>query len=135
MLRSAGVQIGFRSFWHRVERYPESRAEAAATALGFDCATVKIDKMFGNGEPQSKAAELAGQRRISLLEGNKQGSEPLAFNSNPLVGNFEMEAARVVVERADGDLSTARREFHGVVDQIPKHLLEPGAVSKDAMLF
>jgi len=46
-----------------------------------------------------------------------------------------MEAARVVVERADADLSAERRELHGIVDQVPKYLLKPDTISQYVMLF
>jgi len=51
------------------------------------------------------------------------------------VGNFEMKTFTFVVRRADGDLSALRGEFHCVVDQIPKHLLKPDAISQDVILF
>ena len=46
-----------------------------------------------------------------------------------------MEPATLVVVGANGDLSTLWREFHRVVDQIPKDLLKPNAVSPNAMFF
>ena len=96
---------------------------------------VQIDKTFGNREPQAEPAELPGHGSISLLKWSKQGSEPIALNSNSVICDFEMETVCIIVEGADGDLSTGRREFHGVVDQIPKHLLKPDAVSQNVMPF
>src|SRR5437667_7738307 len=97
MLRSAEVRITFRgSFGNRVQCHLEGRPEAASTALGFDHAVVQIDKTVGNREPQAEAAELAGHRSISLLEWSKQGSEPLAFNSNSVIYDFEMETVCII---------------------------------------
>ena len=42
-----------------------------------------------------------------------------------------METAAVVVKRADRDLSVWWREFHRIVDQVPKYLLKPNAISQD----
>ena len=96
---------------------------------------MKIDETFGNGESETKSAKLSAYRRISLLKWLKQRSQPLRFNSNPGVGNFEMETFTFVVKRADGDLSALGSEFHRVVDQVPKHLLKPDAISQDVILF
>ena len=46
-----------------------------------------------------------------------------------------METAAVIVNGANDDLSTRWREFHGIVDQIPKDLLKPDAISQDEMFF
>src|SRR4030095_12641026 len=136
MFRSASSLISFFGcLWQRIERYLERGAETATTAVRFYCATVKLHKMSGDRETQSESAKLPGHRSIGLLEWLKQLSQSLAFNSNPVVGNFEMEAAWVVVERPDADLSAGRRELHSIGNQIPKHLLEPDAVAKDVMLF
>src|SRR6185295_20325541 len=96
---------------------------------------VKIDETFGNGESETKSAELSAYRRISLLKWLKQRSQPLPFNSNPCVGNFKMKTSSFVVEASDGDLSALRSKFHRVVDQVPKHLLKPDAISQDVILL
>src|SRR5512132_4089400 len=46
-----------------------------------------------------------------------------------------MKPSSFVVKRADRDLSALRGEFHGVVDQVPQHLLKPDAISQDVTLF
>src|SRR5215472_7029898 len=129
---SAQPQISFRSFFlTRVERDLERRAKTPATAFCCNCAVMKIDKMFGNGQSQTQPAKLPSHRRISLFEWPKERNQALAFDPNPVIGDFEMEPAALVIKRADGDLSTGWRKFHGVVDQIPKHLLQPDAISPD----
>ncbi len=97
------------SLWQSVQRNLERRAETSATAIRFDSAMVKIDETFGNRESETKSAELSAYRRISLLKWLKQRSQPLRFNSNPCVGNFEMKTFTFVVKRADRDLSALRR--------------------------
>src|SRR6476659_11336743 len=46
-----------------------------------------------------------------------------------------MKTSSFVVKGADRDLSALRGEFHGVVDQVPEHLLKPDAISQDVILF
>src|SRR6267143_1586557 len=107
MLRSARIEISFcDAFWQGVKRYLESCAETAAGALGFDCAMVKIDKMLGNCQTQAKPTKLAAYGRISLLEWPKQRGHPLGFYSNPIVAEFEMETAVLIVKGANGNLSS-----------------------------
>src|SRR5207248_5328432 len=121
--------------WQSVQRNLERRAETSATAIRFNSAVVEIDETFRNCESETQSAELPGYRRISLLKWLKQRSQPLRFNSNPGVGNFEMKTFTFVVKRADGDPSALRGEFYRVVDQVPKNLLKPDAISQDMILF
>src|SRR5215471_17297690 len=96
---------------------------------------VEIDKTFRNRQSEAKSAELSVHRRISLLKWLKQRSQPLWFNSNPCVGNFEMKTCIFVVKRANGDLSAFRREFHCVVYQVPEHLLKPNQITENLIFF
>ena len=96
---------------------------------------VEIDETLRNRESETESAELSVHRRISLLKWLKQRSQPLRFNSNPCVSNFEIKTSSLVVKRANSDLSTLRGEFHCVVYQVPKHLLKPDAISQDVILF
>src|SRR5215468_1286065 len=96
---------------------------------------VEIDETFRNRESETKSAELPVHRRISLLKGLKQRIQPLRFNSNSCVDNFEMKTCIFVVRCPNGDLPALRREFHCVVYQIPEHLLKPDAISQDVKLF
>ena len=114
-----------------VEGDLECGTETPATTVRLNCAVVQIDKMFGNRKSQTKSTELAGYRRISLLKWRKQRIQPLTFDSNSIVPDFEMEMASVIVRSADSDLSPWWREFHRVVNQVPKHLLKPNRVTKD----
>src|SRR5215831_2585054 len=117
-----------------IQRDLKRRTETPATALGFDRAFVQIDKMLGNCNTKTEPTKLTGHGRISLFEWRKQRGQPRGFNSNPVVANLEMEIA-FIAKGSDGDLSTWRRELDGVVNQIPKHLLKPDAISHDLMLL
>src|SRR5205807_6414178 len=57
----------------------------------------------------------------------------LRLDSNPVICDFEMKMAVLIVEGADGDFSTCWREFHCVVDQVPKHLLKPNTIRQYVM--
>src|SRR5262245_32022600 len=96
---------------------------------------MEIDETFRNRQSETKSAELPGYRRIGLLKWLKQRSQPLRLNSNSCVGNFKMKTSSLVVKGADRDLSALRSEFHCVVDQVPKHLLKPDAVSQNVIPF
>src|SRR4030095_7692885 len=111
------------------------RAETSATALRFNSAVVEIDETLRNCESETESAELSAYRRISLFECLKVGRPPLWLNANSGVGNFEMKTFTFVVTRADGDLSALWGEFHGVIDQVPEHLLKPNAISQDVILL
>src|SRR5258706_15099763 len=91
------------SLWQTVQCNLERRAETSATTLPFNFAMVEIDETFRNCESEAKSAELSAYGRISLLKWLKQRSQPLRFNSNAGVGNFEMKTFTLVVKRADGD--------------------------------
>src|ERR1051325_4087899 len=46
-----------------------------------------------------------------------------------------MEPPIFIVKCLDRDLSACGCEFHRVVDQVPKHLLKPDAISQDVTAF
>src|SRR5262245_22905202 len=134
--RDTIVPTSFRgSCWQGVECHFESGAKTSATALPLNCAMMEIDKTFGNRQPEAESAELSSDRRIGLFEWLEQRSQPLRFNANPGIGNFEMKTSSLVVKGANGDQPTFGGEFHGVVHQVPKHLLKPDAISQDAIFF
>src|SRR5436190_23669050 len=124
-----------RTLWQSVKRNLECCAETSASALRFNSAMVKIDETFGNGEPEAEAAELSAYRRVSLFKGLRHRSQPLRLNPDPGVGNFKMTTCSFVIKRAYRDLSTLCGELHGVVNQVPKHLLKPNAIRKDMVSF
>src|SRR5881409_839660 len=122
-LWSAGSQAsGSDALWQAVQRYLKRSAETPSATLRFDFSTVKFDQMLGNRQAQAKATKLPGHRSVSLLKRREQRCQPLGFNSNAVVSNFETETATLIVRSGNGDLSAWRSEFCGVVHQIPKYL-------------
>jgi len=89
----------------RVKGYFKGAAKTSAAALYFDCAAVKIDKMLRNGQTQAKPAKLPPDGWISLLERREKGALPFDFDSDPIIGDLELETSAIVVARADVDLS------------------------------
>src|SRR5260370_22347428 len=58
----------FRALRHRVKRQLKCAAITPASAMHFNRAAVKIDKMPGNCQTQTEPAKLPGNGRISLFE-------------------------------------------------------------------
>ena len=123
------------SLWHGLQDDSERGAETSATALAFNPAMVEIDQSFRNRESEAKSAELSRYRRISLLERLEQRSEALRFDSDSCVDNFKIKTSRVVVKRADGNLSALGSEFHRVGNEIPEYLLKPDAIRQNVILL
>src|SRR5260370_30540462 len=96
---------------------------------------MKFQNAFRNRQPKQESSKLQSNRRISLFEWLKQRGQPPRFNSDSSVGNLKMKTSLLVVRRTNGDVSAFRREFHGVIDQVPKHLLKTDAISTDAVLL
>jgi len=96
---------------------------------------MQLDQVFRDRETEAEPAELARHGSVRLLEWPEQRTQPLGFNANPIVSNVEMKTATIIAGSADGNFSRVWCELHGVVDQIPKHLLKPDAICLDMMLF
>src|SRR5438046_6180045 len=96
---------------------------------------MKIDKMFRNRQAQAKPAKLTAGRRISLLEWPEERSLPFDFNSDPVISDLKLKTTVIVIGAPDLDLSAGRGEFHGVVDQVPKHLLDSHRIGPNVILL
>jgi hypothetical protein len=120
---------------YRVKCDLESRAVTSPAALPLDRAAMKIDKMFRNRQTQAKPAKLTADRRISLLEWPKERSLPFDFNSDPVIRDVKLKTTVIVVGASDLDLPAGRSEFHGVVNQVPKHLLDSNRIGPDVILL
>src|SRR5438046_1413212 len=120
---------------NRVKCDRKSRAITSATALPLDRAAMKIDKMFRNRQTQSKPTKLTTGRGVSLLEWPEERSLPVDFNSYPVISDLKLKTTVIVVGGSDVDLSAGRSEFHGVVNQVPKYLLDSNRVGPDVMFL
>src|SRR5438093_6490734 len=135
-LRSLRIHAAFFDVvGYRVKCDLESRAITTTAALPFDRAAMKIDKMFRNRQTQSKPTKLTADRRVSLLEWPEERSLPFDFNSDPVIGDLKLKTAVIVIGAPDFDLSAGRSEFHGVVNEVPKHLLDSNRIGPDVILL
>src|SRR5438046_8097859 len=119
----------------RVKCDRKSRAITSATALPVDRAAMKIDKMFRNRQTQPKPTKLTTGGRVSLLEWPEERSLPFDFNSDPVISDLKLKTTAIIVGAPDFDLSAGRSEFHGVVNQVPKYLLDSHRISPDVILL
>src|SRR6266404_7024622 len=135
-LRSLRIHAGlFDVVGYRVKCHLESRAITSPAALPFDRAAMKIDKMFRNRQAQAEPAKLTTERRISLLEWPEQRSLPFDFNSDAVISDLKLKTTIIVIGAPDLDLSAGRGEFYGVVNQVPKHLLDSNRIRPDVILL
>src|SRR5438874_6986721 len=119
----------------RVKCHLESRAITSPAALPFDRAAMKIDKMFRNRQAQSESAKLTAERGISLLEWPEERSLPFDFNSDAVISDLKLKTTIIVVGTPDLDLSAGRSEFHSIVNQVPKHLLDSNRIGPNVILL
>src|SRR5438876_801080 len=120
---------------HRVKCDRKGRAITSPAALPVDRAAMKIDKVFRNRQTQSKPTKLTTGRRVSLLEWSEKRSLPFDFNSDPVISDLKLKTAVIIVGGSDVDLSNGRSEFHGVVNQVPKHLLDSNRIGPNVILL
>ena len=78
-------------------------------------------------QAQTQAAVSPRDGAFSLLEWLEKPRQPLPCDADAGIGHLDDQPPRAIVDGADGD-GAARREFHGVLDQVPEHLLEPRGI-------
>src|SRR5260370_24949807 len=105
------------------------------SALNVNRAAMKIDKMFRKPQAQPEPAKLTADRRVSLLEWLAERSLPFDFNSDPVISDFKLKTTVIVVGAPDFDPVAGRCEFHGVVNQFPKHLLASNRIGPNVVLL
>ena len=121
-----------------LEHHPERRPPALAGALGLQRAAVGLDDALADGQAQPQAAELAGDRRLPLLERVEDRRQDLRLDADAGVDDLDddpvLRPSPALVAGADGDRPALGGELHGVLDQVPEHLLEPGRVGVDVVV-
>src|SRR6266446_2106520 len=71
---------------------------------------------------------------VPLLESIEDLVDLVLFDPNAGIGDFNLDFMRRGIFRGDRDASVRRREFHAVLDQIPKDLLQSGGIAFDVDL-
>src|SRR4051812_5393498 len=89
-----------------------------------------FDELFGDGETQAKPAVRASGSAILLAESFKNMREKFGADSLAVVDYFDPEL-RALALKNDLNKPAGLREFHGVGQQVPKHLLKPRRISID----
>src|SRR5438093_11376924 len=96
---------------------------------------MRIDHRLGNGETQSKAAETPRDRALTLLKSIKDFVDLFLLNPDPGVSDEDFDLLRRRVACLYGNAAVLRCEFHAVLDQVPKNLLQAGRVALDVRLI
>src|ERR1700676_675690 len=111
----------------------KGRALFQATTKSSEPTAVSFGDRFANGqpEPQTRAALLA--RRLDLEERVEDVPQWPRINPDAGVANFDGQMISLVATRFDGDPSSPRCEFNGVLDEIPKDLLQPAGIAFNEM--
>src|SRR5579884_3508429 len=116
---------------HRLQLHGKGGAPIFARALDPDFAAVCIDQCLGNGQTEAEAAKATCDFALSLLECVKDSVDLFRLNADAGVNDASLDFAGRGVERLDGDSTFLGGKFHAVLDQIPKHLLQPRRVAFD----
>ena len=81
-------------------------------------------------QAKAQAAEPLRDRLVALVEGVKNLRERRGLDTDSGVGHLDDQGITLVAA-SDDDPPAARGELHGVLDQVPGHLLKPGRVGVD----
>ena len=88
-----------------------------------------IDHRLRNGQTQSQAAETSSNGALTLLESIKDFVDLVRLDSDPGVGDTDFDLFWCRVLRLYNNATVFRREFHTVLDEIPKNLLQARGIT------
>src|SRR6266705_3905004 len=105
----------------------KSRAFTQHSTGSGQRAAVRFDNRLANREPEPKAgnALLDG---MHLEEGFEQMEQRPWLNPDACVAKLDGQTGSLVAARFDRNASARGREFDGVLDQVPKDLLESASI-------
>src|SRR5437870_4447990 len=109
----------------------ERRALTNASAAGRHRPAMKLDETTNNREPDPQSSERTVRRTLSLPEHLEDVWKERGADAAPRVGHGENDI-RALTVHVGANLTAGWRVLHGVVQQIPDHLLEPGRISDNA---
>ena len=95
-----------------------------------DFSAMQIDNGARDRQAETHASKPMFASKLALIEGQKNSFKSDLFNSNPGIGDLDLERRAGVftlisVLGANGDATARRSEFDCVAEQIPNDLLKP----------
>ena len=112
------------------QAHDERRALALAGALGPHRAAVQLDQLLDDRQAQPQPAVAAGRRGVGLAEPLEDVRQELGPDAHAGVDDGDLDV-RVDPLQEHLDAAPLGRELHGVGQQVPDDLLEPGRVARD----
>ncbi|MFO0747453.1 MAG: hypothetical protein U1F43_17580 [Myxococcota bacterium] len=110
---------------------PEGRAHVGS-ALDADLAAHELDQLAADGEPEAGAAVAPRVRAVDLREGAEEAAQVLGGDADAGVGDRHAHATRARCARQLDRDRAARRELHGVADEVQQHLAQAPRVAQHA---
>src|SRR6185437_7760731 len=131
LLANAVTAVPVLLAWRDARQYDMKRRAATFTgARRRHAASVQLDDLLGDCEPEAQAGIFAAARGIVLAERIEHERQPLGRESDARVLDEHLPVPVDARERRR-DRTAARRELDGVAQHIPHHLLEPVRVAED----
>lgn len=91
---------------------------------------MKINELFGDRQPQTKASMFASAARISLPKPIKDHRQQVRRNALSCITDSYLSPA-IISDDRNMHLAARRRELDRIVDEIPQHLLHSRRVTLD----
>src|ERR1051325_634429 len=105
-------------------RHDERRALAFAFAARGHASAVLLDEVSHEREPEAEARKRARARAVALSKSLEDERQDVRGDAHAAVADGDLPARADPGER-HVDAAAARRELHGVRQEVPDHLLEP----------
>ena len=101
----------------------ESGSFSMTAALGGYCAAVPFDRRLGDGKAKTQPPELL--RNAGILPKRFEQIDRFFWIKAPaIVRHLEDNPLGAFISRSDFDLTAFRRELGGILQKIPKNLLQ-----------
>src|SRR5690349_9269940 len=91
---------------------------------------MELDELFDDRQAEPEAAVAARGRRIRLTEAIEDVRQECRIHAFTVVGDFHDELRTGTAER-DGHEAILLREFHGIGQEVPEHLLQAIRIASD----
>lgn len=108
----------------------EARAATRSLAVGGDVAPLQLDEVPRDREPEAEAALRPADAPLRLTKALEHVGQKLHRDALPGVGHLHAELLALAAQ-GHAHAATARRELHGVVDEVPNDLLKAIGVADD----